>query len=266
MNKTQDILLHTVCPVCNSINSDEAKYCLNSKCGFIVKHDEYFVDIPESLFNEYSKKLKKAKQNYKKIITLKESTKQIEQVIGSVNSTKIEEKYNMNDLSNLKKDQFESIADFQKRIEGLEFIQIGSYKLKKYNADKGHYIIEIKIEKQANQTLDYDFTKLKFIKIKKEEAKKFHSMGDEFPLFAKLRLGIKAQSLDKIHTVNQSLHGMLNPIVDKFNFDENSYKIKTLKFGGSNVEIQENELIRMIKEHKKGIGVILVIAFGCIGL
>lgn len=258
MNKTQDTKLTTVCPVCNSTNSENAQYCINSKCGFTLKfskQDRYFVDISESELNEYNEELKKAKQNYK----------QMQELICSVNLTKKEEKqHNMKKLSNLKRDKFESIADFQKRIEGLEFIQIGSYKLKEYNADKEHYVIEIKIEKQANQTLDYDFTKLEFIKIKKEEAKRLSSMGNQFPLFARLSLGFKAQVLDKIHTINKSSYKILEPIVDNIDFDENTYKIKALKFEGIDLEIQENTLIRMMKEHK--IAILLAIGLVWMGI
>lgn len=233
------------CPICKEQNEEMDKVCKNKKCKWELTYakDGAFVGLSENEIRQYNDKLSSAKQKYKDKLTIKEEVPLLEEleVGNSINS-------NYTKLSDLRKGDFETIIEYNNRILQLGYVQIGNYKLNKYNPDKGCYSILIIIDKKPNQKLEYDFDKLIELSVEKDLAKKT-GLNKEFPLLAKLSIGIVGVAVGNLHEINRDVKNLLDPVVNKIKFNENKFTIKKLKFESLEIEISENELIKLAKEN-----------------
>lgn len=224
------------CPVCREENFETNKTCKNKKCKWDLAFakDGAFVGLSEDEIERYNKTLLDARARY---IELSESEKS-KPIIGE-NSCKR--------FSELKKDVFEDIDDYENRLDAMGYICIGTYHLKRYDANKEEYEIEIHIEKTKTQSLQFDFDALTALKIKKHEAKQLNALGLNFPLHAKLTLGMNAKAIHEIYSLNKKARGMFDPFIKAVDLQDDVYYIKSLKFDTANIEFDNDKVLSKIK-------------------
>lgn len=226
----------TTCPVCCEQNLETNKTCKNKKCKWDLSFAKNgaFVGLSEDEIERYNKSLLEARARYSE---LSESEKN-KSIIGE-NSFKM--------FSELKKDEFENIDDYENRLEEIEYVCIGDYTLIRYDADKEEYEIKITINKNQYQSLKFDFDTLTTLKIKKLEAKKLNNIGQHFPLLAKLTLGMNAKAIHEIYSLNKKARGIFDPFIKSIDLQDNVYYIKSLKFDIANIEIDNDKVLSKVK-------------------
>ena len=234
------------CPVCSTINDESQKHCINEKCKFELTYakEGSYVGISDNDLKMYNTKLSIAKEELQKKQDEENKKTETNKTISEKNYTQP----NPIKLINLKKDAFESISEFNQRLISHGYIQIGTYDLESYDAEKEQYKIKINIQKNQNQNFQYDFTKITKLNVNKERARKI-GIKNGLPLLAKISLGVKAKMMNKLHEINKSSKGIIEPIIDGIDYDENNFRINFLKFDECNFEIKENELLDMIKNN-----------------